>query len=47
MTAPAVFTLPPVLADLRSSLVADGWSAASPDDLGPEGERLAKLERQD
>jgi hypothetical protein len=49
MTTPAVFTqpLPPVLARLRDAMLAAGDSATSPDDLGPEGERLARLERQD
>lgn len=49
MTAPAVFTqpLPPVLARLRAAMLAAGDSAESPDDLGPEAERMARMERQD
>jgi hypothetical protein len=34
------------LAVLRASLVADGWTAESPDKLDDDAERLAKLERQ-
>ena len=46
-TATFTRTLPPVLADLRSSMVADGWSATSPLTLGSEGERTARSERAD
>lgn len=35
------------LTELRDRLIADGWNATSPDDLGPEGEQLAAEERQD
>jgi hypothetical protein len=44
-----VFTqpLPPVLARLRAAMIAAGDSATSPDDLGPEGERMAREDRKD
>lgn len=49
MTAPAVFTqpLPLVLARLRAAMLAAGDSAESPDDLGTEGEQMARAERAD
>jgi hypothetical protein len=34
-----------VLTALRASLALMGFTADSPDDLGPEGERLARDER--
>ena len=49
MTAtPAVFAqpLPEVLARLRAAMLAAGDSATSPDDLGPEGERMAREDRR-
>lgn len=30
---------------LRAALIADGWTAESPDQLDAEGERLAREER--
>lgn len=38
--------LPPVLADLRIACVFAGIRAESPDHLDPEGERMAREERQ-
>ena len=40
-------TLTPGLAALRSSLLADGWTAESPAKLDAEAERIARLERED
>lgn len=39
--------MPSTLTSLRDSLLAAGWTATSPSDLGPEAEQMARLERQD
>jgi hypothetical protein len=38
---------PESLARLRAAMLAAGVTAESPGELDPEGERLARLERQD
>lgn len=39
--------VPETLTGLRATLLAAGFTAESPETLDPEGEHLARLERQD
>jgi hypothetical protein len=47
MTATATLArpLPATLEELRLSLLAEGWTASSPDQLDEDAEQLARQER--